>query len=142
VTTPKPHSFDGEPAWSPDGHTIAFARSPNRGTSTLYLVHPNGAALRRLTNGSSPSWSPDGKRLAFTLGGSVYEIRADGRGRKRIIRGLRSPIVRWAPDGRKLLYASKSGNRADVWISDVDGTHRRRILHRVDVLRIAWRPGS
>jgi TolB protein len=142
VTTPKRHSLDSEPAWSPDGRTIAFARSLDRGTSTLCVVHPDGTALRRLTNGGSPSWSPDGKRLAFTLGGSVYEIRADGSGQKRIIRGLRSPIVRWSPDGRKLLYTSESGKRADVWIADVDGTHRRRILHRVDIEGIAWRPGS
>jgi len=144
VTKPRSSGADFDPAWSPDGHTIAFARWLNGGTPTLYLVHPDGGALHRLEKGRSPSWSPDGKRLAFVLGGSVYEIRADGRGRKRIIRGLRSPIVRWSPDGRKLLYTSGPavGPRIDVWTADVDGTHRRRILHRVRIDGIAWRPGS
>jgi hypothetical protein len=147
VTKPRSHVEDVDPAWSPDGHTIAFARRLNGGTPTLYLVHPDGGALRRLTQGRSPSWSPDGKRLAFVLGGSIYEIRTDGRGRKRILRALRNPRVRWSPDGRKLLYTSSIPNPAsrysdDVWTAGVDGTHRRRVLHRVAIEGIAWRPGS
>jgi Tol biopolymer transport system component len=144
VTKPRRDRFDVDPAWSPDGRTIAFARQ-DRGPparQAIYLMRPDGSATRRLTVGGSPSWSPDGKRLAFALGGSIYEIRADGRGRRRIIRGLRSPIVRWSPDGRKLLYTSKSGNSADVWIADVEGAHPRRILHRANIEGIAWRPGS
>jgi Tol biopolymer transport system component len=141
VTKPRSDVEDDDPAWSPHGHTIAFARRLNGGTPTLYLVHPDGSALRRLTNGRSPSWSPDGKSLAFALGDSVYEIRADGRGRKRVLRGLRTPLVRWSPDGRKLLCTSCT-YRCDVWTADVDGTHRRRILHRVRIDGIAWRPGS
>jgi len=147
VTKPRRHEQDDDPAWSPDGRTIAYARWLNSGTPALFLVHPDGSAARRLTNGRSPSWAPDGKRLAFVLGGSVYEIRTDGRGRKRILGGLRNPVVghfrplvRWSPDGRKLLYTS--GPADDVWTADVDGTHRRRILHRVRIDGIAWRPGS
>ena len=144
VTKPRPNVEDLDPAWSPDGRTIAFARRPNGGTPTLYLVHPDGSALRRLAKGRSPSWSPDGKRLAFVLGGSVYEIGTGGAGRKRILRGLRNPVVRWSPDGRKLLYTSTSpyASRGDVWTADVDGTHLRRILHRVTIEGISWRPGS
>jgi len=144
VTKPRHNVEDIDPAWSPDGRTIAFARRPNGGTPTVYLVHPDGSALRRLAKGRSPSWSPDGKRLAFVLGGSVYEIRTDGGARKRIVRSLRNPVVRWSPDGQKLLYTSTSAyaSRGDVWTADVDGTRRRRILHRVTIVSIAWRPGS
>jgi TolB protein len=147
VTKPRSHEQDVDPAWSPDGRTIAYARRLNSGTPTLFLVRPDGSAARRLTTGRSPSWSPDGKRLAFALGGGVYEIRADGRGRKRVLRGLRNPLVRWSPDGRKLLYTSGgySSNQvgtADVWAADVDGTHRRRILHGVALDGIEWRPDS
>jgi dipeptidyl aminopeptidase/acylaminoacyl peptidase len=142
VTKPRNHVEDIDPAWSPEGRTIAFARWPNGSTPTLYLVHPDGSALRRLTKGRSPSWSPDGKHLAFVLGGSVYEIRTGRAGRKRILSGLHNPLVRWSPDGRKLLYTSRGARgRDDVWTADRDGTHRRRILYRVRVVGIAWRPG-
>jgi Tol biopolymer transport system component len=142
VTTRKRGWFDSGVAWSPDGRTIAFGRSHDDRPATLYLVHPDGSGLRRLTKGYSPSWSPDGKRLAFALGGSVYEIRADGRARKRILNGLRNPLVRWSPDGRNLLYTSGLDFKVDAWIADVDGTHRRRVLHHQAIEGIAWRPGS
>jgi WD40-like Beta Propeller Repeat len=144
VTKPRQNVEDIDPAWSPDGRTIAFARRPNGSTPTLYLVHPDGSALRRLTKGRSPSWSPDGKRLAFVLGDSIYEIRIGGAAGRRILRGLRNPLVRWSPDGRKLLYTSGGsygGTPGDVWTADVDGTHRRRILHRITMEGITWRPG-
>jgi Tol biopolymer transport system component len=138
VTRPQRHEEEVDPAWSPDGRTIAFARRLNGGARTIYLVHPDGSGLRQLTKGRSPSWSPDGERLAFVLGGSVYRIRADGRGRRPILRGLRNPVVRWSPDGRILLYTSGT----DAWTADLDGTHRKRVLHHEVIEGIAWRPGS
>jgi Tol biopolymer transport system component len=139
VTKPKRNRIDVDPAWSPDGRTIALARQ-DHGPQTIYLTRTDGSATRRLTMGRSPSWSPDGKNLAFALGDSVYRIRVDGRARTRIVSGLVKPLVRWSPDGRKLLYATGNDTRVDAWVVDVEGTHRRRVLHDQPIEGIAWRP--
>jgi dipeptidyl aminopeptidase/acylaminoacyl peptidase len=55
---------DAEPAFSPDGRTIAFARGGD-----LYSVRPDGSGQRRLTSGSeidsAPVVSPNGRLVVF-----------------------------------------------------------------------------
>jgi Tol biopolymer transport system component len=101
------------PAWSPDGHRIAFGRLTNAPASIdarltnappsidLYLISPNGKHLHRLTHqpnriNVSPAWSPDGKRIAFEVG---------------------RPSDRGGPPLRTLA------------VIDRDGSHRHTILH-------------
>ena len=137
VTRPRLDRVDTEPAWSPDGGTMAFARRQKGEPQTIWLIHPDGTGARQLTRGRSPSWSAAGDRLAFALGGSIYEVRADGSDRKRIRSGFRHPLVRWSPDGTKLLIAS--GRNA--WVADADGRRWMRVLHEAyDVEGLAWRP--
>lgn len=56
-----------QPAWSPDGSTIAVVDRPS---GEIYLVAADGSDYRRLTtslhDNYSPSWSPDGKQLVIS----------------------------------------------------------------------------
>ena len=57
MTVQRRYRFDVQPAWSPDGRTIAFTRSAPTGLG-IYLVGTDGRRLQALTGGSAPSWSP------------------------------------------------------------------------------------
>ena len=60
---------DWNPAWSPDGKSLAFA-SNRSGTWNLFMMRADGTDIRQLTDSPGtdlePVWSPDGKKLAFT----------------------------------------------------------------------------
>lgn len=59
-------------SWSPDGTWLAFSLAPGGGMNQqIYLVHPDGTGLRRLTDGGQENnwlgpWTHDGRCLAIT----------------------------------------------------------------------------
>jgi TolB protein len=96
------HTVDTDPDWSPDGQLIAFASSRKGGG--IYVVRPDGTALRRLFRGvaSNVDWSPDGRRIAFEGDHGIYVIRRAGGRPTRVLRGEQFLLPAWAPDGSKL----------------------------------------
>jgi dipeptidyl aminopeptidase/acylaminoacyl peptidase len=58
-----------QPAWSPDGRTLAFV-SDRTDKRQIYLIDPTGGEAEALTSQedgvASFAWSPDGKQIAFT----------------------------------------------------------------------------
>ena len=62
------------PAWSPNGHLIAYA-SEVAGSWDVWVMNADGSSKRRITsagsNDTAPTWSPEGQWLAFA-GGPRY----------------------------------------------------------------------
>jgi dipeptidyl aminopeptidase/acylaminoacyl peptidase len=63
-----------QPAWSPDGHWIAFV-SDREGRRQLYRIHTQGGEAEPLTSGEEAvngfAWSPDGATIAYTMTDAV-----------------------------------------------------------------------
>ena len=133
ITNGGPSDRDVEPAWSPDGSSIAFYHDLlNRG---LYVMNPDGSSPRLLDSAGSgyPDWSPDGTRIAYdcssqvTLGEiCVYSL---GGGVTRL--GVGSTPA-WSPDGTRIVFALQPGqSQADpgggIYVMAANGTQRREI---------------
>jgi len=91
------------PSWSPDGKWIAFSSGrdtkPGRAepswemlqSTAIYIVHPDGTGLRRLTElggyAGSPQWSRDSRRIVYyqTTAKEVYPGRFRGTAISQIV---------------------------------------------------------
>ncbi|MFL6592127.1 MAG: LpqB family beta-propeller domain-containing protein [Luteimonas sp.] len=62
-------SFEGWPAWSPDGRRIAFAANRNS-SYQIFVMDADGGNVRLVANtegrATAPKWSPDGSKIYFT----------------------------------------------------------------------------
>lgn len=129
--------IDDDPAWSPDGRSIAFTRTTDGYRSFhVFVVPAAGGKARRLTAGrydERPAWSPDGRWIAYQSAEGIQLIQPDGSGRRGVPGTDRGAWPTWAPDSDHLAY-SKGGY---LWTVRIDGSDRHRLMKGLEP---AWSP--
>lgn len=69
---------EGAPAWSPDGHTIAFS-STRTGRSEIFTVAATGGSAVQITSevggAFNPAWSADGNTIYYTSTVGTLHLR-------------------------------------------------------------------
>jgi len=123
---------DREPAWSPDGSTIAFTRSEANG-SAIWTMHPDGSAPKRLTQGSAPRWAPDGQRILGQDGGALFTIAVDGTDRVSVsdeaTLSLYISSPSWSGDADHVVFVGSEGDGkgSDLYSVAIDGKHLTKL---------------
>ncbi|MGA2409309.1 MAG: hypothetical protein ABSG46_02835 [Candidatus Binataceae bacterium] len=111
------------PSVCADGTQLAFT-SDRSGTPQIYVGNVNGGAARRLTYKGSyntaPAFSPDCKKIAYEGRGDsvfqIYVIDAGGGDPKQLTQAGSNESPSWSPDGRYIVFGSKSGGRSRIYL--------------------------
>lgn len=114
---------------------IAFA-SDRDGNSDIYVMEPDGANVRQLTNADGwyyfPAWSPDGERIAYASDWDgdwdIYIMESDGSNTRRLTDFDQYDVYPdWSPDGEWLTFESNRHRNWDVYVARVDGSEIIRL---------------
>jgi serine/threonine protein kinase/WD40 repeat protein len=137
LTSPSP-DHDLHPAVSPDGRSLAFVRTGNVGTSSLYVLPlssdggPDGEPRPIPIDAAavtSPAWTADGRDLICAAGAPyftslrLWRVPVSGEGEAAPLPfgedGYRPAVAR---AGHRLAYVFQSKTDSDIFRVDLDGS--------------------
>ena len=144
------NAIDTEAVFAPDGQSVFFV-SDRGGGPQIYKVPSGGGTAERVTFAGayniSPAISPDGRTLAFVARGSGFRVMVqplDGSAPALAVTDTNDDEhPSFAPNGRLLIYATRSQGRDVLMTTTLDGKIRSRLLSSgIDVREPAWGPFS
>lgn len=106
---------DIDPAWSPTGRLIAYASDPAPRNARRLTPPVRIMAARRI-------WVVATAAGVFN-GSNRRELTHNPR--------FRDERPQWSADGRSILFARLTGNRAELWLMRSDGSDQRQIVGRL-----------
>jgi TolB protein len=139
------------PDYSRDGSLMAFGGVQGDDPNTeIYTVDAGtGGGLTALTScagkplGCSndfPAWSPDDQSILFIhtddfdahdnpVNAQVWRMDADGQNAHALTTGdsIKDQVPEWSPDGSRIAYALRAGNREGIWVMRADGSKPRQL---------------
>ena len=126
--------IDFEPAWSPDGATIAYVHGDTLlETTGLYLINSDGTNPRILFSSASaysPTWSPDSKWIAFSNGGHIFKIKINGDSLTQLTTEGHNFFPSWSSDGQWIVFDSDLNDPKGanvIWKMKFDGSSKTDI---------------
>jgi serine/threonine protein kinase len=133
---------ESEPAWSPDGRTIAYTKEVE-GVSQVFirnLDNPLPSKLTALRRGAQPPlfWSPDGNLVYFTdVFNRLLSVGLAGGEPKKILGSfVFAPTITPSPNEHSIVYlkyeelkgkdSTKTDERQTLFVASLNDTSRRK----------------
>jgi Tol biopolymer transport system component len=140
--TSNPGGVDSPVTYSPDGRLLLFSRTPadageGSAKTALFVTPARGGKATRITplgyTDDAASWSPDGQSIVFETFGSLFRVRPDGTGMRKIAVTTTdgTPLehtfdVDYSPDGSNIVF-SVAGAEPGLYLAHPDGSGAERL---------------
>jgi len=128
---------DFQPAWSPNGSSLAFTSTRAvDGSRDIWVMNRDGTGPAQLTTDPATdqgaTWSPDGTQIAFVSerdgNQDIYVMHADGTNQTRLTNDPeRDDYPDWSPDGSKIAFMSMRDGNAHIYVMNADGTNQMKL---------------